>query len=97
MKFKPENHIIGKAYDLTQENMQAMLIHIDKLEEDEAMFLSEHDENVRLHFENVDLKEQNARLRDALESVLESEVLKHAPFVGYSEAVANARAALEGK
>lgn len=34
MKFKPENHIIGKAYDLTQENMQAMLIHIDKLEEE---------------------------------------------------------------
>jgi hypothetical protein len=43
------------------------------------------------------LEVENARLRDALESVLESEVLKHAPFVGYSEAIANAREVLEGK
>lgn len=33
-KFKSDNHIIGKVYDLTQENMQAMLNHIDKLEEE---------------------------------------------------------------
>lgn len=71
MKFKPENHIIGKAYDLTQENMQAMLIHIDKLEEDEEMFLNEHDENVRLHFENVDLKEENDRLREAIKNLVD--------------------------
>lgn len=32
MKFKANNHIIGKTYDLTQENMQAMLIYINKLE-----------------------------------------------------------------
>jgi hypothetical protein len=40
---------------------------IADLEKDEKMFLNEHDENVRLHFENVDLKEQNTRLREALE------------------------------
>lgn len=34
MKFKPENHIIGKAYDLTQENMQAMIIEIERLNEE---------------------------------------------------------------
>ena len=47
-KFKPDNHIVGKVYDLTQENMQAMLIYIDKLEEDQEMFLNEHKENERL-------------------------------------------------
>ena len=41
------------------------------------------------------LRAENARYREALESVLESEVLKQAPFVGYSEAVANAREALK--
>lgn len=35
-KFNPENHIIGKVYDLTQENMQTMLNHIDKLESENA-------------------------------------------------------------
>ena len=25
MKFKPEHHIVGKVYDLTQENMNAMI------------------------------------------------------------------------
>lgn len=34
MKFNPENHIVGKVYDLTQENMNAMLIHIDTLEKE---------------------------------------------------------------
>ena len=86
-KFKPDNHIVGKVYDLTQENMQAMLIYIDKLEGDQEMFLNEHDENVRLHFENVDLKEQNARLREALEEIVRTE--SSAEFI--------ARAALEGK
>jgi hypothetical protein len=39
MKFNPDNHITGKVYDLTQENMQAMLSHIDTLEKqlDEAL------------------------------------------------------------
>jgi hypothetical protein len=34
MKFNPENHVVGKVYDLTQENMNAMLIHIETLEEE---------------------------------------------------------------
>jgi hypothetical protein len=34
MKFNPDNHIVGKVYDLTQENMNAMLIHIDTLEKE---------------------------------------------------------------
>lgn len=42
---------------------------IASFEEDTEMFLNEHNENVRLHFENVDLKEQNARLREALREV----------------------------
>lgn len=31
MKFRPEQHIVGKVYDLTQENMQAMVLEIDRL------------------------------------------------------------------
>lgn len=43
------------------------------------------------------IKAENARYREALELILESEVLRHSPFVGYSEAVANAREALKGE
>lgn len=31
MKFNPETHIIGKVYDLTQENMNALLFEVEKL------------------------------------------------------------------
>ena len=31
MKYNPYTHIIGKVYDLTQENMNALLDEIDKL------------------------------------------------------------------
>lgn len=106
-KFKSDNHIIGKVYDLTQENMQAMLNHIDKLEsenarlfneladlkKDEKMFLNEHDENVRLYFENV-------RLREALIAIWEDDWIEgiktHGSFKGQTlEEIA--RAALEGR
>lgn len=99
-KFKPDNHIVGKVYDLTQENMQAMLIYIDKLEEDQEMFLNEHDENVRLHFENVDLKEQNARLREALTWFLDDprfEVSVDGNLYAVDQMLNDARAALESK
>lgn len=33
MKYRPEQHIIGKVYDLTQENMNAMIRHIEDLQE----------------------------------------------------------------
>lgn len=55
------------------EELQAENAHLREmvanLEKDEKMFLNEHNENVRLHFENVDLKEQNAQLIDALSKV----------------------------
>lgn len=54
------------------EEVKKLEVKIASLEKDEAMFLSEHDENVRLHFENVDLKEENARLREALEFYAEA-------------------------
>lgn len=34
MKFKPENHTTGKVYDLTQENMQEILNHLDDVRND---------------------------------------------------------------
>ena len=49
------------------EEIKKLEMKIANLEKDEKMFLNEHDENVRLHFENVDLKEQNSRYRKALE------------------------------
>jgi hypothetical protein len=38
MKFNPDNHIVGKVYDLTQENMNAMI----------AAFEEEKKENEKL-------------------------------------------------
>ena len=32
VNFRKDNHISGKVYDLTQENMTAMIIYIDELE-----------------------------------------------------------------
>lgn len=62
--------ICGECFDeLKEENVQ-LRETITRFEKDEAMFLNEHDENVRLHFENVDLKKQNARLREALEKIV---------------------------
>lgn len=43
------------------------------------------------------LEAENDRYRKALELILESELLRHSPFVGYSEAIANAREALKGE
>lgn len=34
MKYKLENHITGKVYDLTQENMQEILNHLDDVRND---------------------------------------------------------------
>jgi len=61
-------------------------------EKDTEMFLSEHNENVRLHFENVDLKEQNTRLREALE-----EIVDKGPASPGDKKHEIARAALEDK
>ena len=45
MKFDKNNHIIGKVYDLTQENMCAMLDYIDELEKyvDSAIMYTEEE------------------------------------------------------
>lgn len=56
-----------------------------------------HQDQHELLLEIKRLKAENARYREALELILESEVLRHSPFVGYSEAVANAREALKGE
>jgi hypothetical protein len=39
MKFNKDTHIIGKVYDLTQENMCLMLDYIDELEK----YIEEYD------------------------------------------------------
>jgi hypothetical protein len=73
-------------------------VKIVSLEEDSQMFLSEHDENVRLHFENVDLKEQNARLREALEWISSGKTFCSYSVSKMDKKCANvARTALEKK
>lgn len=39
MKYKLENHIIGKVYDLTQDNMNAMIKDIELLKEQKQELL----------------------------------------------------------
>jgi hypothetical protein len=36
MKFNPENHIVGKVYDLTQENMNAMIAAFEEQKKQNA-------------------------------------------------------------
>lgn len=79
------------------EEVKKLEAKIASLEKDEKMFLNEHDENVRLHFENVDLKEQNSRYREALEEISKPPY-KDSDLKSLMEWVnAKARAALEKK
>jgi len=57
--------------------------------------MSSHEINDLLD-ENTELRQENARLREALKNLLSSQVLKEAPFYNYSEAVLRAREALKG-
>jgi cell division protein FtsB len=50
MKFKPEHHIVGKVYDLTQENMNAMI----------AVFEEQKKENEQLREALEMLSKENA-------------------------------------
>lgn len=54
--------VLYKHWELLKSENAQCLEAIALLKKDEKMFLAEHDENVKLHFENVELKEQNARL-----------------------------------
>lgn len=72
MKYNPYTHIIGKVYDLTQENMNALLDEIDKLnlklKELHSDSLEDHQEYKRATTQLIkDLKAENARYREALE------------------------------
>jgi hypothetical protein len=60
MKFDPKTHIIGKVYDLTQENMNDMLAHIERLTELLTHVTS--GESWR-HYANV--AQENEKLRDS--------------------------------
>lgn len=87
------------------EEIKKLETKIAAFEKDAAMFLAEHDENVKLHFENVELKEQNARFR----KVLEFYAVKGLREIRFGQRIdqifvdamhdsgAVARAALEGK
>ena len=54
--------VLYKHWELLKAENAQCLEAIAILKKDEKMFLAEHDENVKLHFENVELKEQNALL-----------------------------------
>ena len=80
MKFNPKTHIIGKVYDLTQENMCAMLEYIDELK-DKRIKLKEKLERTKGHMirkriENDEVEqlvfngilEENERLKELVKS-----------------------------
>ena len=69
MMFKLENHIPGKVYDLTQENMQAMIEAIERLQEEVVGYKTQAmsaGQNV------VRLQAENAKLRESLEAIADS-------------------------
>lgn len=90
---------VDPTHSKLEEELDAARMAVDLLKKDEEMFLNEHDENVRLHFENVDLKEQNARLRGALEWMVNNQhltiMIEEPEHVEHF--MSRARAALEGK
>jgi hypothetical protein len=62
MKFNPDNHIVGKVYDLTQENMNAMIAAFEEQEEElDATMMAF----------NI-LKKENEQLRAMLTSIKQS-------------------------
>lgn len=60
MKFSPENHIAGKAYDLDQENMNALIAEFERLTA----------ANRKLSAENGKLDGKNGKLRAALYEIV---------------------------
>lgn len=64
MKFKPEHHIVGKVYDLTQENMNAMIIAFEELQK--AYDEQEEELDATLMVYDI-LKKENERLQEALD------------------------------
>ena len=73
--FKLENHIPGKVYDLTQENMQAMIEAIERLQEEVVGYKTQAmsaGQNV------VRLQAEDAKLRKALEKIATGEHLDEA-------------------
>lgn len=73
MKYNPHIHIVGKVYDLTQENMNSLLDEIDKLnlklKELHSDSLEDHQEYKRTTTQLIkDLREENARYRETLQA-----------------------------
>jgi hypothetical protein len=91
-KWDVNNHIVGKAYDLTQENMNAMIADLERLKAENARLREENtdlEERIIKYWKECDLFEaENARLREAFENILRSN------YGGYAEDIA--REALKG-
>ena len=73
MKFKPEHHIVGKVYDLTQENMNAMIIAFEELQKAYDEQEEELDATMMAYMiaHNI-LKKENEQLKAILTSVKSS-------------------------
>jgi hypothetical protein len=64
-KWRLSNHIIGKTYDLTQENMSAMISDLEMLHSNS---LQNYRESLDSHKRYIKtLQDENTRLREALE------------------------------
>ena len=66
-KWSLSNHITGKTYDLTQENMSAMISDVEMLHTDSLQNYRESLESYKRCIKT--LQEENARLIDALEKI----------------------------
>jgi serine/threonine-protein kinase RIO1 len=87
-KWRLNNHIIGKIYDLTQENMSAMISDLEMLHTDSLQNYRELLDSHKRYIKT--LQEENARLREALEFYAQGDKTK--TFSGeerYLQLVAN--------
>jgi DNA-binding transcriptional regulator PaaX len=73
MNFNPKTHIIGKVYDLTQENMCAMLLEIERLRTeskvDTQAKMTMREDAKKLWEELWDLREKEAKQAAFIELV----------------------------
>jgi hemoglobin-like flavoprotein len=69
MKFNPDNHITGKVYDLTQENMNAMIAIFEELQR--AYNEQEEELDATMMAFNI-LKKENEQLHAILTSIKQS-------------------------
>lgn len=72
-KWELHNHIIGKVYDLTQENMNAMIKDIELLNEANKVLLEDNEANQKILIKLIEsqneLEAENEKLKNQINDV----------------------------